>query len=175
MKRGKTTDASQCEAIFAPLYEKYSPAIYRLAYRWLGNHEDALDLTDSAFLKLHQTLTANELIENPKTWIYSVAVNLCRDSIRRAINYRSVLRDNFREDSRTEKASAGNHEQEIALIRGALGQLPERDRILLLIYQDDLSYAEIAQATGVKITSIGKTLSRAIARLANVLRNGDGR
>jgi RNA polymerase sigma factor (sigma-70 family) len=175
MNRGKMADESHDEIAFAALYEKYSPVIYRLAYRWLGNHEEAADLTNSAFLKLHQTMKADKLIESPKTWIYSVAVNLCRDSLRRTIKYRGILRENYRDHSRTEIIPTGNHEQEIALMRGAMGQLPKRDRILLLLYQDDLSYAEMAQATGIKITSIGKTLSRAIAHLANALKNGDGR
>jgi RNA polymerase sigma-70 factor (ECF subfamily) len=175
MKRGKTNTEFRPEEIFAPLYESYSPVVYRLAFRWLGNYEEALDITNSAFLKLHQALTIGKPIDNPKTWIYSVAVNLCRDSIRRTIKYRGILREKYREHSRMETAHVGNNEQEIALIRAALGQLPERDRILLLLYQDGFSYTEMAQATGIRATSIGKSLSRAIARLTSLLKNGDDR
>lgn len=173
MKRGKTNTSFQPEEIFAPLYESYSPVVFRLAFRWLGNYEEALDLTNGAFLKLHQALARGKPIDNPKTWIYSVAVNLCRDSIRRTIKYRGILREKYQEQTRIETVPSGQNEQEIALIRAAMRRLPERDRILLLLYQDGLSYAEMAQAAGMKTASIGKTLSRAIARLTSVLKNGD--
>jgi RNA polymerase sigma-70 factor, ECF subfamily len=175
MKQGKMADESPGEVVFTALYEKYSLVIYRLAFRWLGNHEEALDLTNSAFLKLYQQMKSGEVIENPKTWIYSVAVNLCRDSLRRTIKYRGILREKYRERIRTGNIPLGGQDHEIELMRAAMARLPERDRILLLLYQDELSYAEMAQATGIKMTSIGKTLSRAIARLANALKNGDVR
>jgi RNA polymerase sigma factor (sigma-70 family) len=54
--------------------------------------------------------------------------------------------------------------------RDALGQLSERDQTLVLLYQDRLSYAEMAEILGIKPTSIGKLLQRAIERLAAQLK-----
>jgi RNA polymerase sigma-70 factor (ECF subfamily) len=157
---------------FAVLYDEYSPLIYRLAYRWLGNREEASDLTQNVFLKLHLSFQKDVFIENPKTWLYAVAANLCRDSVRRRIKLRRIIKLDWVNRPRSDKPNTEALQPGIAAIKAAMARMPERDRLLLTLYQDDLSYEEIAEISGLKRTSIGKILSRAIKRLADELKNG---
>jgi RNA polymerase sigma factor (sigma-70 family) len=65
--------------------------------------------------------------------------------------------------------------EEIGLVRSALGRLPPRDRVLLTFFQDDFTYEEISRQTGIRKSSVGKLLSRAVKRLARELKQGERR
>jgi RNA polymerase sigma factor (sigma-70 family) len=64
-------------------------------------------------------------------------------------------------------------EERIARARQALDALPVRDRILLGLYQDGLSYKEIARSAGIRSSSVGTLLARAIKRLAKQVHQGE--
>jgi RNA polymerase sigma factor (sigma-70 family) len=157
---------------FAVIYAEYSPVVYRLAYRWLGDREEASDLTQSVFLRLHLAFQDGIVIENPKTWLYTVAANLCRDSVRRRIKLRRIIKFEWVNRPRWDKPNTDEPQLGKASIKVALARMPERDQLLLMLYQDDLAYEEMAAISGLKRTSVGKILSRAIKRLADELRNG---
>ena len=159
---------------FQSLYEEHSKAIYRLSYRLLGNHEEARDLTHDAFLKLHQYLENGSRIDRPKSWIYKVATNLCLDQLRRKKIGREVMGELVSDRLESGRKDEVLQSDEI-IIRNSVAKLCERDRILVLLYQDDLTYAEIANATGIRKKSIGKILSRAIKKLATAINEGDSR
>jgi RNA polymerase sigma-70 factor (ECF subfamily) len=163
----------QLEGIFSVLYRTYWPAVYRLAYRLLGDREEAGDITQETFSRLYEALGDGGEILFPKSWIFTVAANVCRDFLRKQRKAKDVV-SHRREDAR----DAGSEKdlelkREVEALRLALRRLKERDQILVMLYLDDLSYKELAQATGIRSSSIGKTLSRAIEKLANMIRNGD--
>jgi RNA polymerase sigma-70 factor (ECF subfamily) len=160
---------------FQGLYEEHAKAIYRLSYRLLGNHEEARDLTHDAFLKLHRTLENGSRIDRPKSWIYKVATNLCLDQLRRKKIGREAIGEFASDRLESGGKDEGLQNDEIIVIRKSVAKLSERDRILVLLYQDDLTYAEMADATGIRKKSIGKILSRAIKKLATAINEGDSR
>ncbi len=160
---------------FQNLDEEHSKAIYRLSYRLLGNHEEARDLTHDAFLKLHQYLENGSRIDRPKSWIYKVATNLCLDQLRRKKIGREVMGDFVSDRLESGGRDKDLQNDEIIVIRNSAAKLSERDRVLVLLYQDDLTYAEIADATGIRRKSVGKILSRTIKKLAAAINEGDFR
>jgi len=57
----------------------------------------------------------------------------------------------------------------VVKVRQALSRLPDRDRLLIVLYWDEMSYAEMARVLDLRVTTVGKALSRAIDRLAALL------
>jgi RNA polymerase sigma-70 factor (ECF subfamily) len=159
---------------FETLYREHYERIYRFAFRMLGSAEEAKDTVQDTFVKLHDVLSGDTRIRQPRTWLYTVAANFCRNSLKRETHFRDVVRKQI-EDKHIEQSAEANliNEERIKLMRQAIGTLPDRDRTLLMLYQDHLPYAEIAQVIGVRTSSVGKLLSRAIDKLVRAGRNGN--
>jgi RNA polymerase sigma-70 factor (ECF subfamily) len=171
VEEGKRPDSEGVDLVEV-LYKEYFPTIYRLGFRLLGNSEQALDLTQEVFLKLYRRLNGGPPVTEIKGWLYRTAANLSYDWLRRKCRFQKISASRL---ERTEK----DVEQElidaeaIQAVREALEQLPPRDRILLVLYLDELSYDEISKATGFRKSSVGTFISRAINRLAKELEKGE--
>src|SRR5437773_6071484 len=87
------TDAAEAAAVlararqgdsdaFRQLVERHSRAIFRLAFRMTGNEQDAEDVVQETFLKLHRSLDKFEDRSSLGTWIYRIATNCALDLIR---------------------------------------------------------------------------------------------
>jgi RNA polymerase sigma-70 factor (ECF subfamily) len=156
---------------FESLYEHFAAAIYRFSYRLLGNSEEARDLTQETFFRLFQAMDGGPPIGNPNSWLYTVAANLCANQLKK--------RARRRRDIGFPDRNGRGHEEELVVrqeresIRRCLSQLSKRDQVLLMLYGNDLSYEEMSRATGIKTSSIGKTLARGIEKLARLLREGE--
>jgi RNA polymerase sigma-70 factor, ECF subfamily len=68
---------------FNQLVLRWERPIYALAYRVLGREEDARDVTQEAFLRAFRSLPGFKGQAKFSSWLYRIALNLCRDSIRR--------------------------------------------------------------------------------------------
>jgi len=157
------------------LYHLYYEQIYKFCYRYVGDGELAGDLCQDTFLKLFQRMrTSNNQIENPKAWLYKVAANLSLNS-KKVDQRRNEIRKNISIQKSEQKnpesillaRESANH------IRKILSELPHEKRMLLLLYQDGLSYKEMAEATGIELNSIGKTLWRTIEKVSEMIKNED--
>ena len=72
------------ERAYRTLVEKYQRRIYTVAFGILRNQEDAMDVTQDAFVKVHRNLPKFEGTSSFYTWLYRIVVNLCIDRKRRA-------------------------------------------------------------------------------------------
>lgn len=157
--------------LFESLYEHFAAAIYGFSYRLLGNSEEASDLTQETFFRLFQAMDGGPLIDNPKSWLYTVAANLCTNQLKKKAQRRRNTEFADRNGRSQEEELVVRQESE--LLRRCLSQIDKRDQILLMLYGNDLSYAEMSRATGIKTSSIGKTLARAIEKLARLVKEGE--
>ncbi len=176
------TVASDFDALFLAHYD----GVYRLAYRLAGTREEAEDLAQEAFLRLHRTphlwqAAPNPTIEhNVRAWLYRVVTNLAYNALR------GERRRRQREDRLTGPAvppdkadvadaalSAVEHAQAATQVRRALAALTERQVQLLLLRQAGLSYRELAAELGVAPGSVGTLLARAEAAFVAAYRAAD--
>jgi RNA polymerase sigma-70 factor (TIGR02957 family) len=68
----------------APLFEEFRPAAFAVAYRMLGSVNEAEDLVQEAFLRLHRSVEDGERIESPRAYLSTVVTRLCIDHLRSA-------------------------------------------------------------------------------------------
>ncbi len=175
--RKRETKASRQESLekaFDYFYREYFPAIYRYAFRLVGDFEESGQLAQQTFTKLLGVYTSNSTIENPKALVYRIATNLCFDYLRkkRVVNEamnNGVLYHN-RQNNLDEEFIK---KQRSETVRKALLNLSKRDQECLLLYQEGFSYAEIAETMKIKKTSVGKLLSRATEKLARIIKTGE--
>lgn len=132
------------EDAFTELVRKFQRRVYRAAYHMLGNHSDADDLTQEAFLRAYRGLAGFDRRADFGTWVYRIVVNA-------ALN---LLRARKRQRERAPAAppaAAGSDPVEsrelVAAVVGALGALSPTLRVtLILATLEDKSYREIAAA-----------------------------
>lgn len=142
---------------FKDTYNTYYKLVYRFAFKFLGDHDNAADITQDVFLHLYNQLKLKREIYNIKAWLYKVTSNLCMTFLNK--NKRIT-----KQDYEKPAAYEADNEKNIEVVE-ALKKMNKRDRILLTLYSEDISYKKMADITGIKFTSIGKTLSRALKKL----------
>lgn len=153
------------ENAFTELVNRHRDAVVNLAYRYLGNRTDAEDLAQEVFLKVHRARSRYEPAAKFTTWLYRVAANAClnevRDRRRRPTFAAGELDDPPAEGaaSPVEEAERGELRERV---RAALAELPERQRLALLLNKfHGLGYEEMADSLGMSVPAVKSLLVRA--------------
>jgi RNA polymerase sigma-70 factor (ECF subfamily) len=157
---------------FHELYERYAGDVYRFAYWLSGNHHDASDLTSETFARVW-TAATEPRTESVKAYLFTIARNLHRKQWRLAARQDEL--DEMMPDTAAAPDAAAVRNDELERTFAALQQLPELDRTLLLLRaEEDLSYDDIAAATGLSSAAARVRVFRARAALLNLLKTETG-
>jgi RNA polymerase sigma factor (sigma-70 family) len=152
-------DGTRREAL--TLFEEHGAAVYRFALVLLRHREDAEDVLQETFLKLIGHLEAGRPDSNVRGWLFTVAAHACRDRMRRRTRWLPWSADH---DAAVEPPALPDEDGRLRALRFAMGQLSKRDRLLVALRSQGLTYAQIAEASGVKPASVGRLLARALQR-----------
>jgi RNA polymerase sigma-70 factor (ECF subfamily) len=137
-------------ASFELLTRGHIPVVYRMLFRFVGNHEDAEDLTQEAFAKAWSALAGFRGGPGQRTWIRRIALNLARDHLRSAGRRARPLEELAGTIALAELARRGPSEDLerkdlVERVRAELLELPLRLRVpLVLRALEGLEYVEIA-------------------------------
>jgi RNA polymerase sigma-70 factor (ECF subfamily) len=148
---------------WAELYRSHYAELVRFLHRKVWDADRAQDLAQEVFVR-----ALDHEPENPRAWLFTVAANLARDEARSALRRRRhlvLLQGGTPEAARDDPARDLEGAERMARVRRALEGLSERDREVLLLWDADLSYDEIAAQTGLARGAVGTTLARARRRL----------
>ncbi len=165
---------------FAELIERYKVAVYNLCARMLGNPTEAEDAAQEVFLRAYNQLATYQSGRRFSTWLLSIASHYCIDLLRRrrpVVDIESIAFWKQSDQPEPEEtALSGETRDEV---RELLQKLPEKYRgVIVLRYWQDLSYEEIAEATGLSVGTVKTRLFRARELLAKELdkqrRDGSG-
>jgi len=143
------------------LFEAHGAAIYRFAAVLLRHPQDAEDCVQETFLRLLRHLEAGGDTSNIRGWMFTVAANAARDRQRRRLRWIPWLPAH---DRAVAPAALPDEDGRLARARAGLATLDPRDRLLLTLRAQGLSYREIASAAGIKPSSVGQSLARAVER-----------
>ena len=148
------------------------PALSRFSLRFTGDPDAAEDLAQEAFVRLlDRDLPDGEI----RPWLFVVAGNLARDRARKLKRRRRLLEEHPPSPSVPELPErAAERAERIEIVRGVLATLSDRDRTILLMREEGLRYSEIAEAIGVKQTSVGALVARALRRFSAAWAARDG-
>ena len=147
--------------------------VFNIAYKFVGKHDLAEDLTQDIFLKLYRSLDTFDRRANFQTWLISVSRNLCIDhhrSVRKereTIN-RDVDASTLTPVSRDRSAYAQLELRDrVQLLRAALDMLPPTLRTAVLMRDiQELTYQEIADRLNVPEGTVKSRINRGRTELA---------
>lgn len=157
---------------FQQLMHRYAGAVYNVAYRMLGNAQEAEDASQEIFLRAYTRLDSFDRERRFSTWLLSIASNYCIDRLRRRRFSWLTLDDvaytlPSRERGPEHQALAQERQERV---QTALRNLPDHYRLVLVLrYWQDLSYEEIRQITGLSESALKTRLHRARHLLAERL------
>jgi len=145
---------------FEVLVKRYQRKVYSLAYGIVHNPEDAMDVSQEAFVKVHRYLDKFEGSASFYTWLYRIVVNLCIDHLRRAGRAHSVEYDDAIDRSQGVLAATdivpsrqGTDPQQMLGNKETLGHIndglallsPNHRAVIVMRELEGLSYNEMAE------------------------------
>lgn len=169
---------------FRELVEQYQRKVFSIAYGMVNNREDAMDLVQESFLKVHNNLGRFEGSSSFYTWLYRIVVNVCIDHIRKSgrrikVDYDDqILREGSVEgDDRirpsvlnVDPVKAHGRKELLEKIRSALEELsPIHKEAIVLRELQGLSYEEMASVMGVSKGTVMSRLHHARKNLQGLL------
>jgi len=158
-------------AAFTTIVDRHAAACTRFAIRMLGNREDAEDVTQETFLRAYRSLARYEERQAFRTWLFQILVNRCRTAaVRRQRRQRMFLVDDAAVASASVRPRAESAELRAELRRAIDALDPEQREAFLLKHVEQLSYDEMAAATGVGVSALKMRVKRACDRMQWMLR-----
>ena len=162
---------------FDELVSRWDRRIHGAVYRVVGPDEDARDLCQEAFLKAYRGLGTFKREARFSSWLYQIAINVCRDRLRRRRGKTAVSLDELEETPAGTLAARAPSPLELVeardmrhLVAQAMATLSadEREVVILKEYQD-LTFPEIAEVLDVPLSTVKTRLYRGLAQLRHQL------
>lgn len=178
-KRGDTS-------AFEQLIRAYEKKVYAIAFRMLGNPQDAEDLAQEAFVRLYSSLKGFHGECALSTWIYRIITNLCIDELRRSRKEPAL----YSVDAPVQ-GTGGEMERQVpdrspgpeevveraelqeAVREGILSLSPEHRAMIVLRDVNGLSYEEIGETLGLNVGTVKSRLWRARQELTRRLASSE--
>jgi RNA polymerase sigma-70 factor (ECF subfamily) len=162
-------DQAAWEAIVRQNWRK----VFNVAYKFVGKHDEAEDLTQDIFLKIFKALKTFDRRANFQTWIISISRNLCIDHYRSVRKERqTIAREVDAGDLQPVSSDRGpyaaaEHQDLRVLLRQALQTLPVTLRTAVILRDlQELSYQEIADRLGLPEGTVKSRINRGRTELA---------
>ena len=160
------------DGAFDRLVELCAPRVYSLAYRMVGNNEDAQDIAQDAFLRVYQAIQRFRSDATFSTWLHRIVVNACHDELARRKRRPATMSEltddddapsplDLRSTGETPETALLQRERQQAIQR-ALAELPEVSRMVIVLHDiQGMGYQEIAEVTRTEVGTVKSRLNRA--------------
>lgn len=165
---------------FQQLVEQFQRYAYILAFRLLGNDEDAKDAVQEAFIRMWKHIKSFKLSSKFTTWLYRIVTNLCLDHIkaqkRKNRVFPQVIEQNQLLVPTNEKNSEENYiKKNLAgtIIRLSEALTPKQRIVFVLRDLQDLDMKEVARITGMSVNSVKSNLFYARRNIRERLQQPD--
>ncbi len=163
-------------AAFGRLMDAYLPLAYRLSLRWLASADDAKDACQEAFVRVWEHLGAYDVRRPMAAWLTTIVTRICLDRLRRRRRSPFTWFNPDRSTS-TEPLQAGPDPQQVAIwsdlasiVVGLMKRLPPTQRVVFALRDlEDLDVDDVAQITGLSISSVKTNLSYARRTIRTIL------
>jgi RNA polymerase sigma-70 factor (ECF subfamily) len=169
---GKAKDGDR--DAFKTIVRLYQQKVFLLAYSFLRNREDALDIVQETFMKLYQKFDTFDREGNFQAWLLQMAKNLAIDYYRKHYSRRRELEVEKSVDELDPAAQAGSSDGSTSDLRQAfsrcLQKLGERQRsIFVMKHYNGLQYKEIAEVLHISTGTVKSLHFKAVQNMKKYL------
>jgi RNA polymerase sigma-70 factor (ECF subfamily) len=161
------------QAAWNQIVQQHWRKVFNVAYKFVGRHDEAEDLTQDIFLKVFKSLSTFDRRANFQTWLISVSRNLCIDHYRSVRKERESIDRGVDTDTLAPAApeagpiAALEQRDRVALLRTALSALPPTLRTAVVMRDlQELSYQEIADRLALPEGTVKSRINRGRTELA---------
>jgi len=161
---------------FDTLVERHQRHVYQLCYRFAGNHEDANDLAQDAFIRAYRGLKTFRGHASLGTWLFRIGVNVCLSKMpgrARAAALEPMIGANDARTASQEESAADAllRGERAAEVRAAIAKLPKKQRatVVLRVYHE-LPHDQIADILGSSVGAVKANFFHALNNLKKLLR-----
>ncbi len=153
----------QSQKEFEKLVREYEKDIFAICFLYSQNSEEAKDLRQDTLVNLWNGLPRFNGDCSMRTWVTRIAINTCI-SFKRKKKVKTV-NDNFMPQMCDSSATTT---RQVSFLHKRLQKLDYLDRAIILLWLEDMSYAEIGAILGIPANNIGVRLVRIKDRLKNI-------
>ncbi len=150
---------------YGVIVKRYMQSAYYIALGFLHNQQDALDVSQDAFIRAFRKIKTFDTRKPFFPWFYRLMRNLCIDHIKRKRRAKEIPLD----DVQILSAEKENEELKKTLWKGIEELSLEQREVIILRYFQQLSYAEIAELTGKPLGTVMSSLYYAKKRLKGIV------
>jgi RNA polymerase sigma factor (sigma-70 family) len=163
---------------FDELYREHHLMVYNLSLHYLQNIEDAEEITQDVFVKLHHSIDRFENRSAIKTWVYRITVNACLDFIKRKNSKRHffsfgkgrIENEGFQIGHFEHPGILLENQENAKILFDVINTLPENQKTAFILSKlDGLSNPEIGAVMDVSISAVESLVFRAKAALREKL------
>lgn len=155
-------------AAYSALVRRHQDRVYRYLLRLTGSHDEALELTQEAFIKAWEALPAWRPEARFHTWLFRIASNAAMDALRRrkVVDFVALPEDYDAPAETAGPEAQLDTKQRLRALDAALARLTIEQREMILLREvEGLSYEEISAALGIHEGTVKSRLARARAAL----------
>ena len=168
----KQSCAGSLEA-FEQLILLYEKRVYTIAYKYMGNHEDASDMAQEAIIKAYQSIGSFRGDAAFGTWLGKITANRCLDELRKRKNLQTTSLEetmeleegSVKKEMESPTATPEEHavQQETSVyMQMLIGELKEEYRVAIILRElEGYSYEEIAEMLSCSLGTVKSRISRA--------------
>jgi RNA polymerase sigma-70 factor (ECF subfamily) len=156
---------------FAELVVLFQKKIFRLAYAFFHDREDALEIVQETFMRIYEKISFYRPEYSLQSWIYRVAHNLCVDQYRK-FGKKRKLEDSLEDVPERRLASADNSEADwesrrvaVAVDRAVAGLSQRQRQVFILKYSQGMKLQQVAETMAVSIGTVKALHHRALNRI----------
>ena len=157
--------------VLEQIYDAYSPALFRYAYRLLGRQDAAEEVLSETFTRFLEALRRGKgPKQHLRAYLFRIVHNICTDTYRRQPPLEDQLEDEIKDQSMSSPQERAEETIELQNIRSALFRLtPEQRQVIVLRFFEGWDNDEVAVVLGKPIGAVKALQHRALASLKRML------
>lgn len=167
---------------FDEIVRRYTRRMVNVAYQIVGDRDLAEDIGQETFLRAYRSASRYREISKFSTWLYTIAINLCRNELRRR-KFRTYSLEGMAERDDDDKLRIDIADEKLMpdvdferrevgrLVREAIAELPEKFKTPLVLRDiQELSYEEIGEVLGLPEGTVKSRINRGRLRVKEILK-----
>jgi RNA polymerase sigma-70 factor (ECF subfamily) len=161
-------------AAFREIIRLYQKKVFVLVYSYFQNREDAMDIVQETFLRLHEKINMFQKGKNFQSWLLRIAKNLCIDYYRKYYSRRRELESEKSVEElnlASENSADSHHSSDLKeIFSTCIQKLAEKQRMIFVMkHYNGLQYNEIAQTLNISVGTVKSLHFKAVQNLKGLV------